>query len=380
MICSWDVTCQLKQCKWNFQNLHQSLWLHLKLNEKAAEVQGLENSTCMPNTLQWVDHDVTSTLNQVYHKLEFCHHCSTQREPARLCRAASTCTKKCLLAWTLKQHRLILSTVHLQKATLICEHIMSFFPKQAYLYRVLTPFKGLHPWAAWFSHSGCLGPHEFTLVSPLSPTLRALGRMSLHLSPPCLPLWVPGLQRLKWRWTCNEQVPPVFFACKLNLYSCFGKLKIFDMQQTGSSSFLPASWICTATMESWKYLTCNKQVPTVFCTATVENWKYLTCNKQVPTVFLPASWICTATVENWKYLTCNKQVPTVPFFLQVESVLLLWKTESIWHATNKPVESGITAALIWWWFFAWVAAFIARPAPPGFEQWQKKTPSKMETN
>ena len=32
------------------------------------------------------------------------------------------------------------------------------------------------------SHSGCLGPHEFTLVSPLSPTLGALGRMSLHLS------------------------------------------------------------------------------------------------------------------------------------------------------------------------------------------------------
>ena len=41
------------------------------------------------------------------------------------------------------------------------------------------------------SHSGCLGLHEFTLVSSLSPTLRALGRMSLHLSPPCLPLWVP---------------------------------------------------------------------------------------------------------------------------------------------------------------------------------------------
>ena len=45
------------------------------------------------------------------------------------------------------------------------------------------------PWAAWVytclplvSHSGCR-PHEFTLVSALSPTLGALGRMSLHLSP-----------------------------------------------------------------------------------------------------------------------------------------------------------------------------------------------------
>ena len=61
------------------------------------------------------------------------------------------------------------------------------------------------------SHSGCLGPHEFTLVSHLSltlvshsgclgppylsPTLGALGRMSLHLSPTlvfhtCFPLWL----------------------------------------------------------------------------------------------------------------------------------------------------------------------------------------------
>ena len=45
------------------------------------------------------------------------------------------------------------------------------------------------------SHSGCLGPHEFTLVSHLSLTLGCLGRMSLHLFPllfhTCLPLWVP---------------------------------------------------------------------------------------------------------------------------------------------------------------------------------------------
>ena len=65
-------------------------------------------------------------------------------------------------------------------------------------------------------HFGCLGPHEFTVhtclphlsrtlgalgrmslhlssicLPHLSPTLGALGRMSLHLSPTCLPLWVP---------------------------------------------------------------------------------------------------------------------------------------------------------------------------------------------
>ena len=37
------------------------------------------------------------------------------------------------------------------------------------------------------SHSGFLGPHESTLVFPLSPTLGSLGRMNLHLSSPCLP-------------------------------------------------------------------------------------------------------------------------------------------------------------------------------------------------
>ena len=44
------------------------------------------------------------------------------------------------------------------------------------------------------SHSGFLGPHEFTLVSPhLSPTLGALVRMSLHMSPTCLPTCLPHL-------------------------------------------------------------------------------------------------------------------------------------------------------------------------------------------
>ena len=55
------------------------------------------------------------------------------------------------------------------------------------------------------SHSGCLGPHEFTLVSLLSPTLGALGRMSLHLSPTCLPLWVPWAS---WAYTCLPHLSP----------------------------------------------------------------------------------------------------------------------------------------------------------------------------
>jgi hypothetical protein len=53
--------------------------------------------------------------------------------------------------------------------------ILLSFPKQVYLYGALTPFKGLHLWAAWF----CLSPG-------LHPTLGALGRMSLHLSSTCL--------------------------------------------------------------------------------------------------------------------------------------------------------------------------------------------------
>ena len=52
---------------------------------------------------------------------------SIQWEPTRLCRAASIRTKKWLLAWTLKHQRLILSTVPLQKVTLICKDIMPFF-------------------------------------------------------------------------------------------------------------------------------------------------------------------------------------------------------------------------------------------------------------
>ena len=78
------------------------------------------------------------------------------------------------------------------------------------------------PWAAWVytclplvSHSGCLGPHEFALVSPLSPTLGALGRMSLHLSPPCLPLWVPWAA---WVYTCFPLSPTLSALGRMSLH------------------------------------------------------------------------------------------------------------------------------------------------------------------
>ena len=90
------------------------------------------------------------------------------------------------------------------------------------------------PWAAWVctclplvSHSGCLGPHEFTLLSPLSPTLGALGRMSLHLSPPCLPLWLPWAA---WVYTCLPLVShcrclgPHEFALVYPLFPTLGAL------------------------------------------------------------------------------------------------------------------------------------------------------------
>ena len=49
----------------------------------------------------------------------------------------------------------------------------------------------LHLSPTLVSHSGCSGPHDFTLASHLFPTLGGLGRMILHLSPTCfLPLWV----------------------------------------------------------------------------------------------------------------------------------------------------------------------------------------------
>ena len=67
------------------------------------------------------------------------------------------------------------------------------------------------------SHSGCLGPHEFTLVSHLSPTLGVLGRMILQFCLPlvshtCLPLWMSWGA---WVYTC---LPLVFHTCLPHLF------------------------------------------------------------------------------------------------------------------------------------------------------------------
>ena len=70
------------------------------------------------------------------------------------------------------------------------------------------------------SHSGCLGPHEFTLVfclPHLSPTLGALGRMSLHLSPTCPshlspPLGALGRMSLHLSPTCLPHLSPTLGA------------------------------------------------------------------------------------------------------------------------------------------------------------------------
>ena len=215
--------------------------------------------------------------------------------------------------------------------------------------------------------------------------------------------------KLKIYLTCNKQVPTVFLPASWICTATVEKWKnIWHATNRFHQLFLPASWICTATVEKWKNIWhATNRFHQLFlpagwiCTATVENWKYLTCNKQVPPVvfacrlnlycycgkmkniwhatnrfhqlFLPAGWICTATVENWKYLTCNKQVPPVVFAcrlnlycycgklkifdmqqtgstslfcLQVESVLLLWKIENIWHATNRFQQFVLPAGWI----------------------------------
>ena len=166
---------------------------------------------------------------------------------------------------------------------------------------------------------GCIpGPHDF-------PTLGAWGRMSLPLSPPCLPLCVPWAA---WVYTC------------LPLVSHSGCQDCKDWNDAGHATnrfhqfFLPASWICTAALENWKYLTCNKQVPAVFC-LQVESvlllWKaeniWHATNR-----FQQFSVLRLWKTENIWHATNRFQ----QFFcLQVESVLLLWKTENIWHATNR---------------------------------------------
>ena len=134
------------------------------------------------------------------------------------------------------------------------------------------------------SHSGCLGPHEFTLVSHLSPTLVshtclphlspalgafgrmslhlfttclphlsptlvALGRMSLHLSPTCLPhlfptlvshtclpLWVPWAA---WVFTCPRHLSST-------LVSHSGCLGLHDFSFVSHLSSTPwAAWVYT---------------------------------------------------------------------------------------------------------------------------------------
>ena len=81
-------------------------------------------------------------------------------------------------------------------------------------------------------HSGCLGPHEFTLVSHtclphLSPTLGALGRMSLHLSSTCLPhlsptLGILGRMILHLSPTCFPHVFPTLDVWeRMSLYTLF---------------------------------------------------------------------------------------------------------------------------------------------------------------
>ena len=119
----------------------------------------------------------------------------------------------------------------------------------------LSPTCLQHLSSALVSHSGCLGPHEFTLVlcapghpewetrvgnkwetrvnhaaqdtrmslhlSPpclphLSPTLGALGRMSLHLSPPCLPHLSPtlgALGRMSLHLSMRPKAPRVGDKC-----------------------------------------------------------------------------------------------------------------------------------------------------------------------
>ena len=58
--------------------------------------------------------------------------------------------------------------------------------------RSLIPQTGLPVWGSYsFQRVASLRRMILPLSPGLHPTLGALGRMSLHLSPPCLPLCVP---------------------------------------------------------------------------------------------------------------------------------------------------------------------------------------------
>ena len=98
----------------------------------------------------------------------------------------------------------------------------------SHLYGVLTPFKGLHLWATWFCLClwACISiwvpsaAGVFTCIPHFSPTLGALGRMSLHLSPACLPLvshtclplWVLLVLWAAWFYTCLSHLSPTLGA------------------------------------------------------------------------------------------------------------------------------------------------------------------------
>ena len=115
--------------------------------------------------------------------------------------------------------------------------------------------------------------------------------------------------KMKKYLTCNKQVPPVVFACRLNLYCYCGKLKIFDMQQTGSTSCFCLQ--VESVLLLWK------------------NEKYLTCNKQVPPVVFACRLNLYCYCGKLKIFDMQQTGSTSCFCLQVESVLLLWKIENI---------------------------------------------------
>ena len=106
------------------------------------------------------------------------------------------------------------------------------FPKQVCLWVVLTPLKGVHAWAAWFGvclracfpakdtgFSACFGPHDFALVSYLSPTpLLHPGfsaRVISGLTSICLPLVSHYSYRLEVRMSfCDSGYSNILrFAC-----------------------------------------------------------------------------------------------------------------------------------------------------------------------
>ena len=88
-----------------------------------------------------------------------------------------------------------------------CSPICLSFPKQVYLYGVLTPFKGFVS----------LGRMILPLSPGLHPTLGALGRMSLHLSSTCLShlsatLGALGRMSLQFTLVSHTRLPHLSFT------------------------------------------------------------------------------------------------------------------------------------------------------------------------